>query len=48
MRYYEAFKTSRAGFFCTACAGYELMNDLDFDTDGDGKTWTGNNRFSNR
>ena len=39
--YYDAFKTSRAGFFCTACAGYELMNDLDFDTDGDGKTWTG-------
>ena len=23
-----------------ACIGYELMNDLDFDTDGDGQTWT--------
>ena len=22
------------------CAGYELLNDLDFDTDGDGSTWT--------
>ena len=22
------------------CTGYELMNDLDFDTDGDGSTWT--------
>ena len=32
--YYDAFKTSRAGLFCTACAGYELMNDLDFNTGG--------------
>ena len=39
--YYDAFKTSQAGFFCTECAGYELMNDLDFDTDDDGRTWTG-------
>ena len=23
-----------------ACIGYELMNDLDFDTDGDGQTWS--------
>ena len=23
-----------------ACIGYELMNDLDFDTDGDGQSWT--------
>ena len=25
----------------TGCQGYELMNDLDFDGDGDGATWTG-------
>ena len=30
--YYNAFATSRSGFFCDSCAGYELMNDLDFDT----------------
>ena len=23
------------------CTGYELMNDLDFDKDGDGRTWSG-------
>ena len=39
--YYAAFRTSLAGSFCDACAGYELMNDLDFDTDGSGTTWTG-------
>ena len=39
--YADAFKTSRAGFFCTDCKGYELTADLDFDTDGDGKTYTG-------
>ena len=39
--YAAAFPTSRTGFFCTACAGYELMNDLDFDTDGDGSAGTG-------
>ena len=44
--YYSAFKTSRVGFFCDPgpCAGYELMNDLDFDTDGDGRTWYTNLR----
>ena len=31
VEYYNAFKTSLVGFFCDACAGYELMNDLDFD-----------------
>ena len=34
------FRTSHVGFFCDACAGYELMNELDFDTDDDGSTWT--------
>ena len=34
--YYAAFQTSRAGFFCDACAGYELMNDLDFDDNDPG------------
>ena len=38
--YYTAFRTSHVGFFCDACAGYELMNELDFDTDDDGSTWT--------
>ncbi|MCA8837534.1 MAG: hypothetical protein K8963_06760, partial [Proteobacteria bacterium] len=26
----------------TGCFGYELINDIDFDLDGDGRTWTGN------
>ena len=34
--YAAAFKTSRAGFLCAACEGYELMNSIDLDTDGDG------------
>ncbi len=25
----------------TGCVGYELMQDLDFDADGDGRTWSG-------
>ena len=39
--YYIAFQSSLPGPFCTACAGYELMNDLDFDTDGDGSADSG-------
>ena len=39
--YYNAFKTSRVGFFCDTCVGYELRRSLDFDTNGNGKTWTG-------
>ena len=31
---------STAGCPNAACIGYELMNDLDFDTDGDGQTWS--------
>ena len=30
--YKNAFTTSQVGFFCESCAGYELMNDLDFNT----------------
>ena len=30
--YHNAFKTSQVGPFCDACVGYELMNDLDFNT----------------
>ena len=40
IKYSTAFNTSQAGFFCDACIGYELMNELDFDTDDDGSTWT--------
>ena len=42
----SSYKTHTAGTGSTAgcpntgCNGYELMNDLDFDTDGDGQTWT--------
>ena len=47
--YYSAFKTSRVGFFCDPgpCIGYELMNELDFDTDDDGSTYTGTVTHSN-
>ena len=31
---------STAGCPNAACNGYELMNDVEFDTDGDGQTWT--------
>ena len=42
----SSYKTHTAGTGSTAgcpntgCNGYELMNDLDFDTDGDGQTWS--------
>ena len=42
----SSYKTSTADTGSTAgcpnagCNGYELMNDLDFDTDGDGQTWS--------
>ena len=45
--YAEAFRNRAADMGCPAaaagngCVGYELANDLDFDTDGDGSTWTG-------
>ena len=41
-----AFPNPRGGAVCptavsgVACRGYELTADLDFDTDGDGRTWT--------
>ena len=41
-----AFPNPRGGGACptsvsgVACRGYELTTDLDFDTDGDGRTWT--------
>ena len=44
--YATAFPTPRGGGVCptatsgTACRGFELTADLDFDTDGDGRTWT--------
>ena len=44
--YATAFPTPRGGGVCptatsgTACRGFELTTDLDFDTDGDGRTWT--------
>ncbi|MCH9662659.1 MAG: fibronectin type III domain-containing protein, partial [Gammaproteobacteria bacterium] len=31
-----------AGCPNSGCIGYELLNDIDFDRDGDGRTWTGN------
>ena len=31
---------STAGCPNTGCNGYELMNDVEFDTDGDGQSWT--------
>ena len=42
----SSYKTSTADTGSTVgcpnagCNGYELMNDLDFDTDGDGQSWT--------
>ena len=42
----DSYKTSTADTGSTVgcpdagCNGYELMNDLDFDTDGDGQTWS--------
>ena len=40
--YALAFPDAEAGMGCPAtCRGYELMADLDFDTDGDGSTHTG-------
>ncbi len=43
--YATAFPTPRGGGVCpttsgVACVGFELTADLDFDTDGDGRTWT--------
>ncbi len=44
--YAAAFPNPRGGGVCptpvsgVACVGYELTADLDFDTDGDGGTWT--------
>ena len=44
--YAAAFPNPRGGGACptatsgAACRGYELTTDLDFDTDGDGSTWT--------
>ena len=42
--YGKAFRNHVSGMGCPAvggCTGYELENDLDFDTDGDGSTHTG-------
>ena len=44
---YKASADSSAGDISgcptdTGCRGYELMQDLDFDGDGDGSTWSGN------
>ncbi len=42
----SSYKTSTADTGSTtgcpnaACNGYELMNDVEFDTDGDGQSWT--------
>ena len=39
--YAEAFPNAMTGMGCPGtCAGYELMDDLDFDTDNDGSTFT--------
>ena len=44
--YAAAFPNPRGGAVCptavsgVACVGFELATDLDFDTDGDGRTWT--------
>ena len=49
--YAKAFRSHRADMGCPTdgedaddndCSGYELDNDLDFDTDGDGSTWVDN------
>ncbi len=41
--YNAAFGSASAGMGCPTggCTGYELTRDLDFDTDGDGSTWSG-------
>ena len=39
--YADAFPNAMTGMGCPGtCAGYELMDDLDFDTDNDGSTFT--------
>ena len=44
--YAAVFPNPRGGAVCptavsgVACVGFELTTDLDFDTDGDGRTWT--------
>ena len=41
VNYYAAFSGITQGMGCPAtCTGYELLNNLDFDTDGDGATYT--------
>ena len=41
-KYQAAFPNAASGMGCAAtCTGYELRASLDFDTDGDGKTHTG-------
>ncbi len=52
----KAFRNHRADMGCPSdttgdadlndCTGYELENDLDFDTDGDGSTWTDDGTFT--
>ena len=54
--YGKAFRNHRDDMGCPSdttgdadlndCAGYELENDLDFDTDGDGATWTDDGTFA--
>ena len=40
-KYQDAFRNARDGMGCAdACAGYELLNSLDFDTNGNGFTHT--------
>ena len=43
--YRAAFPNARLNMGCPAnnCIGYELVRDLDFDTDGNGSTWTETN-----
>ena len=47
--YGKAFRNHATGMGCPTvggCTGYELENDLDFDTDGDGSTWTDDGTFA--
>ena len=46
--YGKAFRNHVAGMGCksTGCTGYKLWADLDFDTDGDGATWTDDGTFT--
>ena len=47
--YAKAFRNHDADMGCPTlggCEGYELENDLDFDTDGDGSTWTDDGTFA--